>query len=118
MPLFIISLIVTLGLTYIWLTRGFFSALIHLVCTIIAGAIAFAAWEPVSYWILDGSPTGGFMSFTSGVAFAVGLILPFAVSLVLLRVGVDKLLPANVVLDPKLDYVGGGVCGLAIGILT
>jgi hypothetical protein len=118
MTLSIISLIVTLGLTYIWLTRGFFSALIHLVCTIIAGAIAFAAWEPLSYLILDSSPTGGTMSFASGVAWAVGLIAPFVVSLILLRLGIDALLPSNVVLDPKLDYVGGGVCGLAIGILT
>jgi hypothetical protein len=114
----IISIIVMLGLGYIWLTRGFFSALIHLLCTIIAGAIAFAAWEPLSYWFLEQSPTGGFMNFAAGIAWGIGLVVPFAVSLALLRLIVDKLLPANVVLEPKLDYIGGGVCGVMSGMIT
>jgi hypothetical protein len=118
MPLSIISIVVMLGLAYIWLTRGFFSALLHLTCTIIAGAIAFAAWEPMSYWLLDGAPTGGFMSFVGGAAWGLGLLIPFAVSLALLRLIVDKLLPANVVLDRKLDYIGGGICGISAGAIT
>src|SRR3982751_2232102 len=117
MWLSIIAVLVTLGLGFIWLTRGFFSSLIHLICTIIAGAIAFAAWEPVSYWLLESSPTGGIMSFLAGIAWGVGLILPFAVSLIVLRLIVDKLLPGNVVLQQKLDYIGGGVCGVFSGAL-
>jgi hypothetical protein len=113
-----LTIVVMLGLGYIWLTRGFFSSLLHLTCTIIAGAIAFAAWEPLSLWLLDYAPTGGFMSFIGGIAWGVGLIVPFAVSLAILRLVVDSLLPANVVLDQKLDYVGGGVCGVLIGVLT
>jgi hypothetical protein len=114
----LITIVVMFGLAYIWLTRGFFSALLHLTCTIIAGAIAFAAWEPLSYWLLDSSPTGGFMSFMGGAAWGVGLLVPFAISLALLRLIVDKLLPANVVLDQKLDYVGGGICGIGAGAIT
>src|SRR5262249_3026843 len=117
-PLSIIAIVVTLGLGYIWLTRGFFSSLIHLVCTIIAGAIAFAAWEPISYWFLESSPNGGFMSFIAGIAWGLGLVIPFSVSLILLRLVVDKLLPANVVLEPQLDYIGGGVCGVLSGAIT
>ena len=75
MPLNIISIVIMLGLGYSWLTRGFFSSFLHLVCTIIAGAIAFAAWEPVSYWILESAPTGGFMSFTAGIAWGVASIV-------------------------------------------
>src|SRR5262245_27638306 len=117
-PLSLIGIIVTLGVGYIWLTRGFFSSLIHLICTIIAGAIAFAAWEPVSYWLLEASPTGGIMQFLGGIAWGVGIIVPFSVSLILLRLIVDKLLPANVVLQQKLDYIGGGVCGVLSGTIT
>src|SRR5882724_2370289 len=118
MALSIISIVVMLGLAYIWLTRGFFSSLLHLTCTIIAGAIAFAAWEPISYWLLESAPTGGFMSFIASIAWGVGLLVPFAITLALLRLIVDKLLPANVVLDQKLDYVGGGICGIASGAIT
>jgi hypothetical protein len=114
----LIALVVMCGLAYIWLTRGFFSSLLHLTCTIIAGAIAFAAWEPLSYWLLQSSPTSGFMSFTAGICWGVGLIVPFAVSLALLRLIVDKLLPANVVLEQKLDFIGGAVCGLGSGAIT
>jgi hypothetical protein len=118
MALSIISVVVMLGLAYIWLTRGFYSSLLHLTCTIIAGAIAFAAWEPMSYWLLKSSPTSGFMSFTAGICWGVGLIVPFAVSLALLRLAVDKMLPANVVLEQKLDFAGGAVCGLGTGAIT
>ncbi len=118
MGLSIIGIVVMLGLGYIWLTRGFFSSLLHLTCTIIAGAIAFAAWEPLSYWLLQSSPSSGFMSFTAGICWGVGLIVPFAVSLALLRLAVDKMLPANVVLEQKLDFAGGAVCGLGSGAIT
>jgi len=117
-PLSIIAVVVTLGLGYIWLTRGFFSALIHLICTIIAGAIAFAAWEPLSYWFLESSSNSGIMSFVAGVSWGLGLMVPFAVSLIVLRLIVDKLLPGNVVLEQKLDYIGGGVCGVFAGVIT
>jgi hypothetical protein len=117
-PLSLIAIVVTLGLGYIWLTRGFFSSLIHMICTIIAGAIAFAVWEPISYWFLEASPTGGFTSFVGGIAWGLGLLIPFSVSLILLRLIVDKCLPANVVLQPRLDYIGGGVCGVMSGTIT
>src|ERR1051325_8712034 len=113
-----VAIIVMLGLGYIWLTRGFFSSLLHLTCTIIAAAVAFAAWEPTSLWLLESSPTSGIMSFMAGVSWGIGLLVPFAITLAILRLIVDKLLPANVVLDQKLDYVGGGICGVLIGVLT
>ena len=37
----IVSLLVILGIGYVWVTRGFFSALVHLMCTIIAGAVGY-----------------------------------------------------------------------------
>jgi hypothetical protein len=104
--------------TYMWVIRGFFSALIHLVCTVIAGAVAFGVWEPVSYWLLESAPASGIASNLTGMAWGVGLLVPFALTLGILRLAVDQLLPANVVLSSKFNYAGGGVCGLMAGILT
>lgn len=114
----IIVIIAALVIAYMWVIRGFFSALIHLVCTVIAGAVAFGVWEPAAYWMLDSAPASGFASNLTGMAFALGLLVPFGVTLGLLRVIVDLLLPANVVLSTKFNYIGGGVCGVLSGVLT
>ncbi len=103
---------------YIWSTRGFFSSLVHMVCVLAAGAIAFGVWEPVSYLILDQSGDRGFGSMLSGVAWGLGLAVPFALSLALLRAGVDKLLPFNAQCETSVDYIGGAVCGLVSGVIS
>ncbi len=117
MSLLAIAVIGLLG--YIWMTRGFFSALIHMVCVIIAGAIAFAFWEPLSHLILAKGPEDRkFTAFVLGTAWAWGLVIPFAVSLALLRLGVDKLIPANVQVQSTVSYVGGAACGAVSGVIT
>jgi len=117
MSLLAIAVIGLLG--YIWMTRGFFSALIHMVCVIIAGAIAFALWEPASHLILAKGPEDRkFTAFVLGTAWAWGLVIPFAVSLALLRLGVDKLIPANVQTQSTVSYVGGAACGAVSGVIT
>lgn len=103
---------------YVWVTRGFYSALIHMICTLLAGAVAFGVWEPVSRMLLDAAPSSGFLSFLEGSAYALGLALPFAVSLVIFRVIADLILRANVKLVPTADYVGGGICGVIAGVPT
>ncbi|MBS0196750.1 MAG: CvpA family protein [Planctomycetes bacterium] len=113
-----LAVLVVLGVGYIWLTRGFFSSLIHLICTVIAGAIAFAVWEPLSYALLNAASDSGFTAFLGGVAWALGLALPFAVSLAVLRLGVDKMLPANVSPGTAADYAGGGICGVMSGVIA
>lgn len=113
-----IALLVVLGIGYTWLTRGFFSALIHLICTVIAGAIAFALWEHVSLAILNAAADRGFTSFLRDVAWGLGLALPFGVSLAVLRVIVDKLLPANVTPGTAADYAGGAICGMGAGVIS
>lgn len=109
----ILNLIViasVLLIAYLWASRGFFSAFIHLLCTIVAGAIAFAAWEPLAYGVLLG--------VRDDIAWAVALVAPFVVSLALLRLLVDTLLKHNVQFDDATNFVGGGLCGAASGVLA
>ncbi|MFG0306467.1 MAG: hypothetical protein ACF8Q5_09695 [Phycisphaerales bacterium JB040] len=111
------------GLTYLWLTRGFFNSLLHMVCVLLAGAIAFAAWEPVSFLLLRVMPSTGTFGFLQGCAWGFGLIVPFALATVVLRLIVDSVVRANVVVSNGVEYAGGAVCGLiastvAVGVFV
>lgn len=118
MIMLLITVFVVGATTYLWVTRGFMSALIHMVCVIAAGAIAFGVWEPLSLFLLSKSPERGFASGLSGVAWGLGLALPFAASLALLRVAIDSLLPGNAQCHTAVDYVGGGICGFVSGVIS
>ncbi len=107
-----------LGLAYLWMTRGFFSAFLHLLCTLAAGAIAFAFWEPLSELLVSVLPTSGWLRFLHGMSWGIGLLVPFVVSLVLLRVIVDKLVIANVAQATAVDYAGGVICGGASSVIA
>jgi hypothetical protein len=107
-----IVILAVLGIAYMWASRGFFSALIHMVCTIAAGAIAFAAWEPVTALLMDSG--GDLIDWAHGL----GLALPFGVSLIVLRLATNAILPKNVDLDGISNMVGGGVCGLLSGVIA
>ncbi len=110
--------VLAVGLSaYVWMTRGFFSALLHMVCVLAAGAIAFGVWEPLGYMLLGASPERGFGSFLGDMSWGLALALPFAISLAVLRVVVDALLPANVVCDKTTNYIGGGLCGAISGVI-
>ncbi|MEO1535548.1 MAG: hypothetical protein AAFS11_08305 [Planctomycetota bacterium] len=89
----------------------------HMVCVIMAGAIAFAFWETISLAIITNAP-GGFLSVAADAAWGIGLIAPFIVSLALLRLIVDSLLKGNAQVDDAFNYVGGGVCGLVSGVIS
>lgn len=112
-----IGLVAILG--WVWLTRGFFSAFLHLLCTVAAGAMAFAIWEPVAYLLLDMAPEQAFLrrAITS-TAWGVGLVVPFALFLTLLRVAVDKAIPANATAGDLPNYIGGAICGGLAGVIT
>jgi hypothetical protein len=114
--------ILLLAITWVWLNRGFFNSLFHMLCTLVAGAIAFAFWEPLAYLLLDVSPDSGFLSFVGYVAWGAALLVPFGVSLILLRFLTDKLIPSKVATIGVVEYLGGGVCGavsaaISVGVL-
>jgi hypothetical protein len=114
----IFVIVVVLAMAYVAVTKTFFSSLLHMACVVIAGAIAFAFWEPLSYLILTKAPTKGMLEPIEYTAWALGLVIPFAASLAVLRVATDKLAPANAVAVPAADVVGAGICGVITGIIT
>ncbi len=104
-------LVFVLAMAGYWgMVQGWFSGLLHLVATIAAGAIALALWEPVVYGLLiDRMPA---------YAWSVGLIGPFVLLLILIRVILDFSVKVNAILPAWINAIGGGVCGLIAGVLT
>ncbi|MEM6458659.1 MAG: hypothetical protein AAF710_04640 [Planctomycetota bacterium] len=99
-----------LGMAVMWATYGLFSALLHLLVVVVAGALAFAFWELWVYSLLMGvMPT---------YAWGVGLVLPFAVLLIGLRLAVDRLVRGNVKFPRLADQIVGGAVGATSGALT
>ncbi len=103
-------------IAYWWATQGAFSAIIHLLCVIVAGALALAFWEPLTMGLLlRGTDFDVY-------AWGVSLVGIFVVALLGLRLLTNKLLPANVNLprwaNLALGFPVGAVAGvLSIGIL-
>jgi hypothetical protein len=116
MYLSIAVILVTGIIAYIWSARGLFSAFLHMLCVIVAGALALAAWEPLALWLLtnDTTQSGTLIDLAWGIALGV----PFAVILTIVRVACDKLVPFNLEFDGPVNIVGGGICGLVAGTIT
>lgn len=109
----IANLVVIAGvalIAYLWSAQGAFSALVHLACTLVAGAVAFAVWEPVTTQLLLG--------VQEDVAWSAGLIGPFVVTLFVLRLLTNKLVSANMKLTPAANLVGGLLFGAVSGVVT
>ncbi len=99
-------------IAYWWSNQGLFSSIIHCICVILAGAIAFAFWEPVVVGLLLRG--GDFDNYAWGMA--LGLLFFFA--LFVLRIAADLLIPFDVPLPPAISAIGGGIFGFAAGVLT
>ena len=57
--MFYLSNILIIGfvvlIAYWWANQGVFSALLHLIAVILAGAVALAVWEPLTTVLLTGN---------------------------------------------------------------
>ncbi len=93
-----------------WGSQGLFTAFLHLMAVIAAGAIAFALWEPVGLDLL--------LNRQGDYARGVALLSCFILSLLVIRAGFDNLVRFNMKFNQVTNLIGGGVCGLFTGILT
>lgn len=114
MIMFGVVMLIILGLAYVWVIRGFLSSLLHMICVVVAGAVAFGMWETVTYFVMGQTDNAALV----GSAWAIGLIIPFVVVTLLLRVGLDSIIRNNAQAAGPLDYAGAGVCGLITGTIT
>ncbi len=99
-------------IAYWWSNEGAFSSLMHLVCVIVAGAVAIAVWEPFFFNLMfvEGS-FGGLMP-------GLTLLLTFIITLLITRAALDKIAPEGAFLQEGLDAVVGGVFGACSGVIT
>lgn len=101
----------------LWMPKGFFSAALHLVCTIVAGAIAFALWEPLSILLLRVAPTTGAGRVLLDSAWAVALGVTFSLAVILLRTATDSVIRKNANTSDQFNNLGGAVCGGLTGVI-
>ncbi|MEM1107913.1 MAG: CvpA family protein [Planctomycetota bacterium] len=106
----LVIIVFVLGMAVMWSTYGLFSALLHLLSVIVAGALAFAFWE---LWV-DKLLIG----FMPSYAWGVGLLLPFAVILIVVRLSLDNFVGGNMQFPRLVNQAVGGVVGACSGILT
>ncbi|HMN96943.1 MAG TPA: hypothetical protein PKC43_10640 [Phycisphaerales bacterium] len=99
-------------IAYWWANQGFFSALLHLLCVLVAGAVALGVWELVAVRLLL---RGGWFD---EYAWGTSLLGSFALTLFLLRTATDKLVPENLNLPTWVNYTFGSLFGAAAGAIT
>ncbi len=103
---------IVLLIAYWWANQGLVSALLHFLCVVVAGSIAFALWEWVTVsFLLRG------LRFDE-YAWGISLVGIFVVVLFLLRLATDRLAPNEVRLQGPLNYTGGAIFGLGAGVLS
>jgi len=90
--------------------QGFFSAFLHLMVVIVAGALALAFWEKIAQGML--------YNMMGGQSWGVALVFPFVIFLLGFRLILDKLVPDNMDFSKLTNMIGGGICGLFSGILS
>ncbi|MEQ9461172.1 MAG: hypothetical protein RIG82_09500 [Phycisphaeraceae bacterium] len=110
MYLSIAIIIYLLLMAILWSTQGLFSSFIHLVVVIVAGVLAFSFWELVAVSLL--------MPWAPHMAWGVGLLVPFTVLVLAIRVLTDTVVPSNVKMPGIVDTIFGGAVGVVSGTLT
>ena len=73
------------------------------IAAVVAGAIAFSAWEPLAYMMLSGA--------AGGYAKGVVLLGTFIVSLLVLRMVADRLVPQDLPMPKAANLAIGAIFG-------
>ncbi len=110
MYLNILIIVFILAMAIVWSHQGLFSAFLHMMIVVAAGSLALALWEPLVIGLL--------IKYIPMYAWGVGLLALFGLVLLVLRIVMDKLVPMNMKFMNMVNMIGGGVCGVASGILT
>ncbi len=106
---FVLGFIILMAL--LWSKYGLFSALLHFIYVIIAGAVAFGLWEVTAEALLS-------VELLANNAWGTALALVFTITLLLLRIASDKFAKQNMHFLPQLDSAGGLIFGALSGIVT
>ncbi len=110
------AIVIVLAGGLVWFTRGFFSAFIHLLCVVVAAALALALWEPIGYAMLDSFEGQGALA---SAVWSLALGIPFALILAILRALTDYgIVKGNADAGPSFGGVGGGLCGVLAGVIV
>jgi hypothetical protein len=108
----VLCVILVLLIAYWWANQGLFSAIIHLLCVVTAGALALAFWEPLTLGLLLRG------SWFDSYAWSFALVGVFVLVLFVLRLATNKLVPANLDLPPWANLTFGFPIGAVSGVLT
>ncbi len=108
MILSLIAMLLVVLVTVFWAFQGVFSAAIMLIETLGAVMLAFGYYESLHRAWAE--------LIHVEYSRAAALALIFVVSLAVLRISTDKLIPGNIIFPPAADRAGGGVLGLFIGL--
>lgn len=105
----IVALVVIL-LTAFWVTQGLLYAAVMFVDSVLACMVAFGFHESLhALWADAGA--------MQAIGQPIALMAIFLVTLVVLRLGTDKLIGTKVVFPVHLDRIGAGVCGFFTGMV-
>ncbi len=114
MILNVLVVLLLVAITLLWgmrgRGRGVFSSFLTFVCVVISGAVAFGLWETLTYKVL--------INVQEDMAWGLGLIIPFCVTLLLTRLIADLAVPKNLDLGDVENFVGGAAFGLASAVIT
>lgn len=106
----IVIILFILAMIYMGTVQGLFSSFLHLMVVIAAGTLAFAVWEPLTLSLL--------LKYVPVLAWTLGLLVPFGLILLILRMVSDKLIPGNAQFPGIANLLIGGGCGMLSGMLT
>ena len=99
-----------LGIAYFHWVQGLLSGIISMVLAVLAASLAVGYHEAIATSIMGGK--------MADMANGMMLCIIFAVVYGIGRIVFDSLIPGNVRLPLYLDSIGGGVCGLVVGIFA
>ena len=104
MFLALLAFVLIAGIAFYQTAQGLFSALMMTILAIVSAAVAFNYYELLAQSV--------FYNRFSAYADATCLMALFVVTLIVLRIVFDLVVRGNVVFNPWVNRIGGGVLGL------